>query len=42
MRFHEILKMLNISSFYLDKQKSFVPKIICGMLQSRHFKKQNF
>ena len=38
-----INKMLKISAFYLEKQKSFVPKKICGMLLSnRDFKKQNF
>jgi hypothetical protein len=28
----KINKMLKISAFYLEKQKSFVPKKICGML----------
>ena len=28
----EINKMLKISAFYLDKQKSFVPKKICGII----------
>ena len=32
---------MKISAFYLDKQKSFVPKKICGMLVIET-KKQNF
>ena len=34
MRFHEILnhKDAEFKHFYLDKQKRFVPKKICGML----------
>ena len=45
VRIHEIPinKILKISAFYHHKQKSFVPKRICGMLvHIRDFKKQHF
>ena len=34
-------KMLKISAFYLDKQKSFVPKKNMQLVTNRDFKKQN-
>jgi len=34
--------MLKISAFYLDKQKSFVPKKNMGHVSNQDFKKQNF
>ena len=38
----EIIKMLKMSAFYLDKQSSFIPKINMWHVSNRDFKIQNF
>ena len=38
----EINKMLQIPAFYLEKQKSFVPKKILQHVTNPDFKKQHF